>query len=211
MMAEGVVTAIEVEGSKTRWLALTRDLPLLARAGRRPGGSEGTTLLAPFDSLLWYRDRVSRLFGFDYRIEVYTPGHKRVHGYYTLPILHHGQLVGRLDAKTQRAEQRLDVRHVHFERWAARGVARVTGEPPLDRDEMLSGLAETIGSLARFMGAERVTVERVTPARLRAPLARAVSDRAAGPARPRNPGAPRAGYGPGAGGGPSGPGGTGPQ
>ena len=179
LLAEGLVTAIEVEGSKTPWLALTRDLPLLARAGRRPVASEGTTLLAPFDSLLWYRERVSRLFGFDYRIEVYTPGPKRVHGYYTLPILHHGQLVGRLDAKTQRAERRLDVRHVHFEPWAARGVARATGEPLLDRDEMLSGLAETLGSLARFMGAERVTVERVTPARLRAPLARAVRARSA--------------------------------
>jgi len=179
LLAEGLVTAIEVEGSKTPWLALTRDLPLLARAGRRPVASEGTTLLAPFDSLLWYRERVARLFGFDYRIEVYTPGPKRVHGYYALPILHHGQLVGRLDAKTQRADRRLDVRHVHFEPWAARGVARATGEPLLDRDEMLSGLAETLGSLARFMGAERVTVERVTPARLRVPLARAVRARSA--------------------------------
>ena len=170
MLADGLITSLEVEGAKTRWLALTRDLPLLARAARRPGVSEGTTLLAPFDSLLWYRERVSRLFGFDYRIEVYTPGHKRVHGYYTLPILHHGQLIGRLDAKTQRAERRLDVRHIHFEPWAARGQARIAGEPALDRDEILAGLAETLASLARFMGAHQITIERVTPARLRAPL-----------------------------------------
>jgi uncharacterized protein YcaQ len=170
MLADGVVVSIEVEGAKARWLALARDLPLLARAARRPVASDGTTLLAPFDSLLWYRERVSRLFGFDYRIEVYTPGHKRVHGYYTLPILHHGQLIGRLDAKTQRTERRLDVRHVHFEPWAARGRARVAGEAAPDRDEMLSGLAETLASLARFMGAERVTVDRVTPTRLRLPL-----------------------------------------
>jgi uncharacterized protein YcaQ len=182
MLAEGLVTAIEVEGSKARWLTLSRDLPLLARAGRRPVVSEGTTLLAPFDSLLWYRDRVSRLFGFDYRIEVYTPGPKRVHGYYTLPILHHGQLIGRIDAKAQRAEERLDVRHVHFEPWAARGEPRAAGEPPVDRDGALAGLAETLGSLARFLGAGRVTIERVTPARLRAPLADAVRtcDAAAG-------------------------------
>jgi len=170
MLADGLVTSLEVEGAKTRWLALTRDLPLLARAARRPVASEGTTLLAPFDSLLWYRERVSRLFGFDYRIEVYTPGHKRVHGYYTLPILHHGQLIGRLDAKTQRAERRLDVRHVHFEPWAARGQARFAGEPAIDRDAMLAGLAETLASLARFMGADQITIERVTPARLRTPL-----------------------------------------
>jgi uncharacterized protein len=175
MLAEGQVASVEVEGSKTRWLCLARNLPLLARAARRPVASEGTTLLAPFDSLLWYRERVSRLFGFDYRIEVYTPGDKRVHGYYTLPILHHGQLVGRLDAKTQRAERRLDVRHVHFEPWVARGAPRVAGEPPIDRDAMLDGLAETLASLARFLGAERVLIERVTPARLRAPLRDQVS------------------------------------
>jgi len=83
-------TEIEVEGAPGRWLALHGDLPALARAERASSPSEGTTFLSPFDSLLWHRDRAARLFGFDYRIEVYTPGPKRVHGYYTLPILHHG-------------------------------------------------------------------------------------------------------------------------
>ncbi len=174
MLAQGDVTEIEVEGSKARWLALTRDLPALARASRRPATSNGTTLLSPFDSLLWYRDRVSRLFGFDYRIEVYTPDHKRVHGYYTLPILHHGRLIGRVDAKAHRAEQRLEIRHVHFEPWAARGEPAASGGSRLDRDEMLASLAEALGSLARFLGADRVTLGRVTPSRLRALLARAI-------------------------------------
>jgi uncharacterized protein YcaQ len=81
----GEVTEIEVEGTRGRWLVLTRDLPALARAGRQRAPSRGTTLLSPFDSLLWHRERVERLFGFTYRIEVYTPGPRRVHGYYTLP------------------------------------------------------------------------------------------------------------------------------
>jgi hypothetical protein len=179
MLAQGEVTEIEVEGAKGRWLALTRDLTPLARAARLAHASHGTTLLAPFDSLLWYRDRVSRLFGFDYRIEVYTPGHKRIHGYYTLPILHAGQLIGRLDAKAHRAEQRLEIRHVHFEPWAARGEPSATGRGRLDQDETLAGLAETVGSLARFLGADHVTLGRVTPSRLRAPLARAVRARGA--------------------------------
>jgi hypothetical protein len=181
MVTEGLVTEIAVEGSPARWLALTRDLPALARAGRLPAASHGTTFLSPFDSLLWYRDRVSRLFGFDYRIEVYTPGPKRVHGYYTLPVLHDGQLIGRIDAKAHRGDRRLEVRHVHLEPWAARGQAPPGGGDPLDREAMLAGLAEAAGSLARFVQAEGVIVGRVTPGRLRGALVRAVRD--AKPAR----------------------------
>jgi len=116
---------------------------------------------------------VSRLFGFEYRIEVYTPGPRRVHGYYTLPILHHGHLVGRLDAKIHRKERRLEVRSVHFERWFAAG-----GPPPrapedgLDRDETLKNLADALSSLTTFMDADHVTLDQVIPHRLRTPLAR---------------------------------------
>ena len=157
------------------WYALAADLEALARAGRRRAASRGTALLAPFDSFLWHRERTRRLFGFDYRIEVYTPGHKRVHGYYSLPILHDGQLIGRLDPKTHREARRLEVRHVHFERWFA------GGEPPpaaswgaLDRGAALAGIAEALRSLATFVEADRVTVGRVTPAALAAPLRRAI-------------------------------------
>ena len=67
-------------------------------------------MLAPFDSFLWHRERTHRLFGFRYTIEVYTPGHKRTHGYYTLPIFHDGQLIGRVDPKIHRAERRLEIK-----------------------------------------------------------------------------------------------------
>ena len=102
----------------------------------------------PFDSFLWHRERVAALFGFDYRIEVYTPGHKRVHGYYTLPLYHDGRLIGRVDAKNHRAERRLEVRHVHFEPWVAR-----RGEPPgarwggFERGAAMAGLADSIASV----------------------------------------------------------------
>ena len=99
LLASGDVVEVAVDGSPVRWLALAEDLPALATASRRRRIAEGTTLLSPFDSLLWHRERVSRLFGFDYRIEVYTPGPKRTHGYYSLPIYHDGMLIGRLDAK----------------------------------------------------------------------------------------------------------------
>jgi uncharacterized protein YcaQ len=174
MIADGEVQEIEVEGQKGRWLALTRDLSALRRAGRVATPSRGTTFLSPFDSLLWHRDRVRRLFGFDYQIEVYTPGHKRVHGYYTLPILHRGELIGRIDAKTHREEGCLEVRHAHFEPWFAAGKPSPTGGRRLDMDDAFKGVAEALGSLATFVGADEVTLRRVTPNRLRAPLSRQI-------------------------------------
>jgi uncharacterized protein len=173
MLERGEVTEIGVEGRPEPWLMLTRDLSALARAARAPA-ARGTTLLSPFDSLLWFRGRVARLFGFDYRIEVYTPGPRRVHGYYTLPILHHGQLIGRVDAKTHRLDRRLEVRHVHFEPWLAGTGAPPGGGERLDPDEALSGVAEALGSLATFVGGDVTRLRRVTPHRLRAPLARAL-------------------------------------
>src|SRR5439155_963952 len=122
-------------------------------------------------SLLWYRDRVARLFGFDYRIQVYTPGPKRLHGYYTLPILHDGHLIGRVDAKAHRAEGRLEARGVHFEPWFAAGRTPPTERAAVDREAALAGLADALGSLATFVGASEVTIDRVTPGRLRPPLA----------------------------------------
>jgi uncharacterized protein YcaQ len=175
LLEAGEATEIEVEGTRGRWLVLTRDLPALKRAQRRAPAASGTTLLSPFDSLLWYRGRVARLFGFDYRIEVYTPQTERVHGYYTLPILHHGQLVGRVDAKTHRGEGRLEVRHVHVERWAATGSPPPVGHGPrLELDALLGGVGDALVSLGRFVGAEQVVLRRVTPGRLRAPLAQAL-------------------------------------
>jgi uncharacterized protein YcaQ len=163
LVAEGVATDVTVEGTSAPWFALTRDLPALARAARAPSPSCGTTFLAPFDSLLWYRDRVARLFGFDYRIEVYTPGDKRVHGYYTLPILHDGHLIGRLDAKTQREEARLEARHLHFESWFAGGRPSPASGQRVDRDAALAGVSDALASLATFVHAREVVVGRVTP------------------------------------------------
>lgn len=174
MRARGEVSEIEVDGARGPWLVLTRDLAKLARAGLVPA-SRGTTLLSPFDSLLWYRERVARLFGFDYRIQVYTPSAERRHGYYTLPILHDGRLIGRLDAKAHRAERRLRVVGVDFEPWFAAGAAPPTGGGAPDRDAAMAGVADALASLAAFVGADEVTLERVTPRRLGPPLRRAVA------------------------------------
>jgi uncharacterized protein YcaQ len=94
-----------------------------------------------------------------------------VHGYYTLPILHDGHLIGRVDAKAHRAERRLEVRHVHFEPWVAEGRAAPGFSEPLAEADVLAGVGEALGSLATFVGVGTVALGRVTPSRLAAPLA----------------------------------------
>jgi hypothetical protein len=181
MLRAGEIAEVAVEGQRGPWLALAGDLPALETAARRSGRrragppSRGTTLLAPFDSFLWHRERTRALFGFDYRIEIYTPGPRRVHGYYSLPILHDGALVGRLDAKNHREAGRLEVRSVHFEPWLAGGAAPFEGAEPVALEPALAGIGEAVASLASFVGAGRVTIGRVSPARLAGPLKRALA------------------------------------
>jgi uncharacterized protein YcaQ len=75
-----------------------------------PSTHRGTTVLSPFDPVCWNRDRTSRIFGFDYKIEIYVPEPKRIFGYYSLPLLHNGNLIARLDLKSNRQEKTLMVR-----------------------------------------------------------------------------------------------------
>ena len=74
-----------------------------------------TTLLSPFDPMIWDRQRTKDLFNFEYTIECYLPKEKRKYGYFNLPILHNGELIGRLDAKAHRKENIFEIRQLHFE------------------------------------------------------------------------------------------------
>ncbi|HEU0163838.1 MAG TPA: crosslink repair DNA glycosylase YcaQ family protein, partial [Thermomicrobiales bacterium] len=94
---EGIAIPVTVPGiDEPVWMdaALVERLELMREGKQRP---TLTTLLSPFDNLTWNRPRGEQLWDFHYRIEVYTPAHKRVYGYYSLPILHRGKIVGRLD------------------------------------------------------------------------------------------------------------------
>ena len=113
-----------------------------------------TALLSPFDPLIWDRARVRAMFDFDYTIECYVPAARRRYGYYVLPVLHRGRLIGRLDAKAHRSDGLFEVKALYFEE----------GVTPTDR--MLAEVAEAIAAMAAWHGAPDVRLERCRPAAL---------------------------------------------
>jgi uncharacterized protein YcaQ len=123
-----------------------------------------TTLLSPFDSLIWDRRRTEELFDFFLRIECYTPAPKRQYGYFSLPILYRDQLVGRLDPKAERKARVLIVKALHLEPWF---VAKAD-------ERFYAELAGALRSFSAFNECDEVSVERSDPAcaaeRLRAAL-----------------------------------------
>ena len=114
LVEQGVLREVSVDG----W----QDKAYVHRNAQLPKRLFATALLSPFDSLVWCRPRNERLFNFHYRIEIYTPKEKRKFGYYVLPFMMNGEVVGRVDLKADRANSKLLVQSVHTER----GVKRET-------------------------------------------------------------------------------------
>lgn len=169
LVQEGALLPVEVEGWKEPAYLCPADLPLVREieAGEhRPGV---TTLLSPFDNLIWDRARVEDLFGFEYRIEIYTPASQRRYGYYVMPILHRGRLVGRLDPKADRQSNRLIVRGLYLE----------PGENP--GDHLVEGLAGALCEFAAFHGSREVTFQGPDEAGLAPRLHAHLPPRIAGP------------------------------
>lgn len=148
LVEEGAIQAIQVQGCKQPAYALAEF--------KVPRKVTASALLSPFDSLIWERARTERLFDFHYRLEIYTPAHKRVYGYYVLPFLHQERIAARIDLRAERAAGRLAVHAVHEE------------EPGLD-EEGMDALAANLRQLADWLGLPQVLIncKRASAARLR--------------------------------------------
>ena len=152
--AEAVgLVPVTVHGWPKAW-AHPDALAFLGDSGRE---RHRTTLLSPFDPLVWHRDRAERIFGMRHRIEAYTPSHKRVHGYFAMPVLHQGRLVARVDPKREGAT--LHARRITMESVSASAV---------------SGTAKAIKEAAAWVGSERIEVGDIVPASARTAMVAAL-------------------------------------
>ncbi|HEV2762016.1 MAG TPA: crosslink repair DNA glycosylase YcaQ family protein [Pyrinomonadaceae bacterium] len=160
---EGALLSVEVEGWKEPGLVHSSNRALLEKAAGGRVEPELTTLLSPFDPLVWDRVRARELFGFDYKLECYTPEPKRQYGYFVLPILSRGALVGRLDAKAHRREKLFEVRSLHLEP----GVRASA--------ELLTDIASALRDCAAWHATPEVVIRRTEPANVAAKLKKAVN------------------------------------
>jgi len=140
LVSTGALEEVRVHG----WGDEPAYLVPAARAARR---TEAATLVSPFDPLVFDRRRTERVFGFRYRIEIYTPATERIHGYYVLPFLMGEAIVARVDVKALRREGRLAVLAAH-------------PEPGIDRTAVARALASELTAMATWLGLTSVSVER---------------------------------------------------
>ena len=145
LVDSGILVPVKVEGWREQ-AYLHRDYVGFDTSAIKPAL---TTVLSPFDPLTWFRERAERIFGFEYRIEIYTPEPKRIFGYYTLPILHKEQLVGRIDLKSDRQNGQLLVQSAWHEHELSGGQVSASAK----------ALAKHLGEVKRWQGLNDVQVK----------------------------------------------------
>jgi len=162
LAAEGVLIEARVEGWPQPGYVHPDNTALAEAAVAGTLTPELTTLLSPFDPLVWDRARALAMFGFDYRIECYTPAPKRRYGYFTLPILWRGQLIGRLDPKAHRKEGRFEIKALHLE----------PGVPVTE--QLVADLAGALSECAAWHQTPTIDIRWSDPPKLAALVQRAI-------------------------------------
>jgi hypothetical protein len=140
LVEEGKLVPVSVEGWKQQGY-----LHHEAKIPRATAVADVAALLSPFDSLIWERQRTERLFDFHFRLEIYTPIHKRTHGYYVLPLLLGERIVGRVGLQSERQSGRLQVKGGSV-------------EPGIQPERVIEPLARQLSELAEWLGLENYTV-----------------------------------------------------
>jgi uncharacterized protein len=154
LLASGELLAVAVRGWASPGYVHRAHASLLDKAQRGRLRATHTALLSPFDPLVWDRVRLRAMFDFEYTIECYTPASRRRYGYFALPILHRGRLVGRLDAKAHRAAGEFEIKALFL-------------EPGVDDSpRLVQALAETVADTARWHGTPVIRLLRTEPASL---------------------------------------------
>lgn len=138
LVARGDLERVEVPG----W----REATYVHRDAVLPRRIEAQALFTPFDPVVWRRERAVRLFGFEYKISIYTPKAQRAHGYYVLPFLHNDRLVARVDLKADRQAKQLLVRGAF-------------AEADVDRASAGAALLDELETMAGWLGLDEVVIE----------------------------------------------------
>ena len=162
LVEEGALMRLAVDGWDAPAYVHPQNKALLKKAAAGALEATHTTLLSPFDPVVWDRERGSTLFGFDYRLECYTPEPKRVYGYFVLPILCCGELIGRLDAKAHRSDGVFEVKTLHTQpglKWTP---------------AQIDAVALAIAQCAQWHDTPTVRITQTQPAGLRVALQRAI-------------------------------------
>ena len=162
LAAESILIEAEVEGWDEKAYVHTDNLGLVKAARTGSLKMERTTLLSPFDPLVWDRARARFIFDFDYKLECYTPEPKRRYGYFTLPILRRTDIVGRLDAKAHRKDGVFEIKSLHMEPGVK--VSR----------EVLTDIALALRECADWHQTPQIIVRRSEPAGVAARLQRTI-------------------------------------
>lgn len=155
MLADGEIEKVMVEGVAEDFFLFAGTEPVLSSKRKRPAS---VSFLSPFDNAIIRRDRLVKLFGYDYAIECYLPEPKRKFGYFCLPVLYNGNFVGRFDPKADRATGVFHVKKFYLE------------NAPEDMDAFLAAFAEALKTFAAFNSCSEIVIEKTVPAKLKAAL-----------------------------------------